>query len=172
LRTIQKTRASELTVLVVVPFPTQGQRDRGYDVTPLVLARGTRNQLLATMPGHSGGLGGLSSGTTRRDGVVANIDVAPTVLTELGLPVPDEMLGEPIHREGAAPTELHRRYLAYQKASTPTALVALALALTALVIGVALLFLRRTPRRLAAAVAVAGLFAFGLYVAILPATWL
>lgn len=49
------------------------------------------------------GLGGgrtLTSPTTRTDGLVAGIDVAPTVLEWLGRPLPDDMSGEPIELDG------------------------------------------------------------------------
>lgn len=64
------------------------------------------------------GLGGtpagrLTSQTTHVDGVVAGIDIAPTVLEHLGLPVPDEMKGRPIRsepgRDAAALSELVER---------------------------------------------------------------
>ena len=37
----------------------------------------------------------LRSTTTRQDGVVASIDLAPTILRRLGLPVPAQIKGEP-----------------------------------------------------------------------------
>jgi hypothetical protein len=49
----------------------------------------------ATLGGQSGE-GLLSSRTTRRDGMVAVTDYAPTILRELGLDVPDEMEGRPM----------------------------------------------------------------------------
>ncbi|BAU29887.1 hypothetical protein DFP93_11228 [Aneurinibacillus soli] len=55
--------------------------------------------------GQSSGL--LTSGTTRRPGLIANIDIAPTILTWFGIPVPSEMKGLPLSvvREGGQ-TEL------------------------------------------------------------------
>jgi hypothetical protein len=44
--------------------------------------------------------GNLTSGSTRMRGMVLSTDVAPTVLRRLGIPIPDEMLGRPIHSEG------------------------------------------------------------------------
>ena len=38
----------------------------------------------------------LRSSTTRQDGVVAAIDLPPTILKRLGLRVPEDMKGEPI----------------------------------------------------------------------------
>ncbi len=45
--------------------------------------------------------GELRSDTTRRNGLVAATDVAPTVLRALGIPVPDAMQGEPIEGRGS-----------------------------------------------------------------------
>jgi hypothetical protein len=44
--------------------------------------------------------GNLTSDSTRTDGYVLSTDVAPTILTRLGLPVPEEMSGRPIRAEG------------------------------------------------------------------------
>lgn len=45
-------------------------------------------------PGMQRGL--LASPTTRRSGIVSNIDIAPTILSQLDLSIPDKMLGRPI----------------------------------------------------------------------------
>ncbi len=42
----------------------------------------------------------LTSQTTNQKGLVAAIDIAPTILTHLGLPVPADMRGRPIHTDG------------------------------------------------------------------------
>jgi hypothetical protein len=50
------------------------------------------------------GLGGghtLTSQTTNQRGLIASVDLAPTVLRHLGLPVPDAMRGKPIKVDGA-----------------------------------------------------------------------
>ena len=44
--------------------------------------------------------GTLTSDSTRMRGYVLSTDIAPTILERLGLPVPDEMDGEPIDAEG------------------------------------------------------------------------
>ncbi|MDQ6751490.1 MAG: hypothetical protein M3Z33_12155 [Actinomycetota bacterium] len=44
--------------------------------------------------------GGLSSQSTRQAGFVTGIDVAPTILERLGMPVPSDMRGEPITISG------------------------------------------------------------------------
>ena len=48
---------------------------------PLLMAQGSPGELLSA----SGPLHGLTSDTTRQDGLVANVDVAPTVLSFFGL---------------------------------------------------------------------------------------
>lgn len=45
--------------------------------------------------------GNLTSDSTRIDGYVLSTDVAPTVLDWLGLEVPSQMSGQPIHSEGS-----------------------------------------------------------------------
>ncbi len=52
--------------------------------------------VLATSPECELGDDGLRSSSTRKDGYVAVIDVAPTVLTLAGLPVPSSMIGHPV----------------------------------------------------------------------------
>jgi hypothetical protein len=59
------------------------------------------NHGLAIGIAGSGFDGTLTSDSTRIRGYVVSTDLAPTVLTRLGLPVPDEMTGEPIHVDGA-----------------------------------------------------------------------
>jgi hypothetical protein len=44
--------------------------------------------------------GNLTSDSTRTDGYVLSTDIAPTVLERFGVPVPDEISGEPIRAEG------------------------------------------------------------------------
>lgn len=44
--------------------------------------------------------GSFTSATTHLDGVAAGIDLLPTILDHLGLPVPDEVRGQPIRLEG------------------------------------------------------------------------
>lgn len=54
-----------------------------------------------------GEAGGLTSDTTNLPNLVAGIDIAPTILDHLGLPIPDEMKGRVIRVEGERqPAEL------------------------------------------------------------------
>ena len=61
----------------------------------------------------NGPMGTLTSATTRRNGLVSNEDIAPTILTFFGIEPPAEMHGSPIEivRE-APPFALHRTYVA------------------------------------------------------------
>jgi hypothetical protein len=55
-----------------------------------------RTRLLTLGVRGLGGSGGLRSATTRRDGLVAATDIAPTILARLGIPPPAQMQGRPI----------------------------------------------------------------------------
>jgi hypothetical protein len=68
-------------VLVVTPTPSRTMIKEKNLVTPLILWQ------------KDGATGFLASGTTRREGIVANTDIAPTVLDFFHLPVPEGMHG-------------------------------------------------------------------------------
>mgnify|MGYP005849026469 FL=1 len=72
--------------LLVITSPTPGLRaqERGYIMTPLIVVG----------PGFAPGR--LFSATTRRPGIVTNMDLAPTILAFLGLPIPPEAAGRPL----------------------------------------------------------------------------
>lgn len=59
-----------------------------------------RTRLLAIGARGVGGDGGLTSATTRRNGLVVTTDIAPTILGRLGIEPPKDMQGQPI--EGAS----------------------------------------------------------------------
>ena len=63
---------------------------------------GTKLRLLPSGIAAPGIRGQMRSATTRRNGLVAAIDVAPTVLDALGIAVPDEMQGQTIEGRGRA----------------------------------------------------------------------
>jgi len=76
---------SENTLLLVVsPCPSKEDIKNSSLFTPII------------MYGDIGGKGILTSGTTRRNGIVSNADVAPTLLNYFGVPVPAEMTGRPM----------------------------------------------------------------------------
>ena len=84
--------ASRDAVVVVAPWA----RDSGTSLTVLGLRA----------PGIEPGL--LSSGTTRRDGYVQTVDVAPSILTLLGIDPPSSMEGTPVERSSAGGTYSER----------------------------------------------------------------
>ncbi len=99
--------------LVVADLPS-GQA--GYAQLRLLSARRPRGELLLVVehapdkPGHEllwaavGGLGGgrtLTSTTTEERGLIAAIDLAPTILRHLDLPVPASVRGLPVRTDGA-----------------------------------------------------------------------
>lgn len=71
--------------------PAAGDAVRGEGLAPLVAAG----------PGIPAG-GALSSATTRRRGLAANLDLAPTVLRHFGRDAPVGMYGAPLHGMAAA----------------------------------------------------------------------
>jgi hypothetical protein len=97
---------------VVVDLPTREPGDRALDA--LLRARAPQEQVIVvespperrgpqflTIGVQDGGQPrGLTSRSTRRDGIVAGIDIAPTVLQHLGAAVPKEVKGEPIRAAG------------------------------------------------------------------------
>jgi hypothetical protein len=99
--------------LVVVGLPTDGPGGEALD--QLLAARRPEDllivlqspprvraaQMLPTgVAGLPGGPGAIQSATTRLPGVAAGIDLLPTILQWLRLPVPDEVKGQPLHIEG------------------------------------------------------------------------
>jgi hypothetical protein len=103
-------------VMVLEAEPSARMRRAGDELAPIVMAEGKPSQLFkATGPMHT-----LTSDTTRRDGVVSNEDVAPTILHFFGIPVPSEMNGAPIRVvDQAPPFALHRKHLEQRRLTVP-----------------------------------------------------
>jgi hypothetical protein len=146
-------------VMVVTPSPSAAMNRTGDEVTPLVTAQGPADRLLRT---GAGPVHALTSDTTRRDGLVANIDVAPTVLQFFGLPIPAEMAGEPIHVGGQVDLfALHRLHLEQRHIRLPVQLAELGfvavLALLGIPLMVAVAVRGGLPLRVAAAMRYAAL---------------
>ena len=86
------------------------------ELHPLVLARGTSSDLFAERTEE----GSLTSDSTRRSGVVTDLDVIPTIADFLGVDPPADSNGSPIETiEGPPPFELHERYLAQRRMYVP-----------------------------------------------------
>jgi hypothetical protein len=156
----------EVLVVAVSPLPSEAMRQRGDVVTPVVLARGRAEDLLDA----AGTLGGLASDTTRRQGLVANLDVAPTLFGFLDEPIPAAMLGSPLRVEGEAPDLLHERYLAVRELRIPVQIGALVLGLVVLLGGTAFLLMGGRSAATARLLAIGGLVALALPAAFLPAS--
>ncbi|SJZ33243.1 hypothetical protein [Garciella nitratireducens] len=71
-------------LVLVTPFANQEDRSEGYELTPVV------------MYGDGVEKGLLISDTTRREGFISNVDIAPTILSYLGIEK-ENMVGQPIH---------------------------------------------------------------------------
>jgi hypothetical protein len=78
-------------------------RGRGRDDVVYVVRApyGDKLRLLPSGIAAPGIRGQMRSATTRRTGLIAATDVAPTVLKALGIAIPDDMQGEPIEGRGA-----------------------------------------------------------------------
>ncbi|MGH2740757.1 MAG: hypothetical protein ACRDH6_09795 [Actinomycetota bacterium] len=166
---VRSSSAERLLVIVAAPAPTPGMLEAGDRVTPLILAEGSPSALVA----GAASAPGLTSDTTRRDGVVTNVDVAPTILAFLGLQRPSSMTGSVIRVDGENPTELHERYLDQRGLRVSIQVGVLGATLALLVAGLVLLFIWRTAPpwvfRAAAAFGLASLSAVALLV---PASFL
>jgi len=87
---------------------------RGLRGDDLLIAIGrappVKNGALAIGVAGRGFDGDLTSDSTRTDGYVLSTDVAPTVLSRLGIAVPSQMSGQPIRSEGSIdPTAIESR---------------------------------------------------------------
>ncbi|NLP17639.1 MAG: hypothetical protein GX376_00940 [Firmicutes bacterium] len=74
----------ETLLLLLTPSPAIGGYQKGERLTPIIMA------------GAGTGTGLLSSPTTRRAGLVANVDVAPTIIRFFQLAPPSTMMGRPM----------------------------------------------------------------------------
>jgi hypothetical protein len=164
---LEGSDAGEVLVVIVGAGASDAMLQEGDTVATILVARGSPDELL----GGGDGPVALTSDTTRLDGVVSDVDVAPTILNFLGVPVPDEMVGAPIRASGGPPTDLHERYLGYRGLVGPIGAAILALALASLFSGLAMVFLlSRSVPRLAGAIAFAMLASLALFVATTPAS--
>jgi len=164
---LERTDANDVLVLVAGIGVSGAMRGRGDTVAPIVLARGSPEDLLT----GQGLPAGLTSDTTRRDGLVADIDVAPTVLGFLQVATPEDMAGSPLRRAGNPPTDLHERYLEHQRIVGPTGQVLVWFAIASLVAGLLAVFGFRRPHPvLARGTGLAILASIALMVAMVPAS--
>lgn len=168
---LSSTPADEVMLVFAAPVRSARMRARDDEVTPLVISTGPLNSLARDCLPLSRCARGLTSDTTRRNGIVSNVDVAPTILEFLGVPIPEGMTGSPIRIEGEPPTRLHQRYLQYQRIHTPVGLLALAVVLFTLFASVGVLVAgRRAPANVVRALGILALVSVALPVAMLPSS--
>lgn len=164
---LETTGAEEVLVAVVGTGASEEMRERGDTVGPLVLARGAPEDLLAS----GGASTGLTSSTTRREGIVSDVDLAPTILEFLGAPTPSEMTGSPIRSTGEPPTELYERALDRAEVVGPVGAALLWFGVFTLALSVVVVFVVRDPAPWLAGVAgLAVLATVALLVATTPAS--
>ena len=138
--------------MVVATSPSAASAADGDELGTVIAAWGDPDELLEA----EGEPHALTSDSTRRAGVVADVDHAATVAEWLGLPYD---AGAPIERTGEpAPLDLYHRYLQQRRLAVPVAATAWGLMLLFGLAGfLALAFRERvSPRTLAVAGALAG----------------
>ncbi|MGH2671986.1 MAG: hypothetical protein ACRDHC_03310 [Actinomycetota bacterium] len=119
-RLVPIQEAEAVLVVVAGTGPSSGT-PRSGPVTGVVIAIGEPDHLLE----ESSEPGSLTSDSTRRAGVVSDLDIAPTALGFVGVeadadgqPIPT--LGEPIRIiEGPPPFDLYERYVAQRRMYVP-----------------------------------------------------
>jgi hypothetical protein len=79
----QKSDSEGMLLIIAVPYPAEERIALGARLTPLIVFGG----------GFTRGL--LTSGTTRREGIVGSMDIAPTVLKHFGIE-PEGLTGRPL----------------------------------------------------------------------------
>jgi hypothetical protein len=138
-------------VIVISASPSAATAADGDELGTVIAAWGDPDELVSA----EGEPRALTSDSTRRAGVVADVDPAATVAEWLGLPYD---AGAPIERTGGpAPLDLYERYLQQRRLAVPAAAAAWGLmALFGLAGVLALAFRRRvSPRTLAVVEALA-----------------
>jgi hypothetical protein len=119
---LEATAGVRTLVVVATPGPSFAMRQVRDEVTPAIVATDPVDAV-----GGVPGAAALTSDSTRTDGLVADVDLAPTVLDHFGIAVPAEMTGRAIETT-TAPFDLgvHARYLEGQRIRFPVQIGALA----------------------------------------------
>ena len=114
--TIEASDADRVLVVVASTVRSSEMRAAKDELHPIVVAEGAPGDLFRDM----GAQGALTSDSTRRDGVVTDLDVSPTIAAFQGVEPPADATGSPIEIiEGPPPFELHERYLAQRRMYVP-----------------------------------------------------
>jgi hypothetical protein len=90
-KTLSLIEEDKKMLLLVTPFASDEDMKNGYQLTPLILH------------GENIDKGILTSSTTRREGIIGNVDIAPTILNYLNIEETN-MVGKPIE---ILPTDNH-----------------------------------------------------------------
>ncbi|HEY2965099.1 MAG TPA: hypothetical protein VGJ99_02335 [Actinomycetota bacterium] len=143
--TIEASNAERALVVVASTVSSPDMRAAKDEVHPIVVAEGAPTELFP----DSGAQGSLTSDSTRRDGVVTDLDVVPTIASFLGEAAPADENGSPIEIiEGQPPFDLHERYLAQRRMYVPVGTAGGIYLAVAGLGGIAVLRLgRRVPER-------------------------
>lgn len=113
---IEGADVDEVLVIVMSRTGSAEMAAAGDELHPIAIALGAPDRLFA----DRGEVGSLTSDTTRRTGVVTDLDVAPTVGSFLDVEPPAEGAGEPIRVvDEPAPFQLRERYLAQRRMYVP-----------------------------------------------------
>jgi hypothetical protein len=130
------TLSGRFLFLVLTPSPSRDMTLRGDEVTPLIMVQSTNFRAFAA----SGSPRALRSDTTRQTGLVANVDVAPTILDFFGIPIPKEMGGQPIRVDGTVDLfHLHQLHLDQRRIRLPIQLGEVAFVAALGIVGIAAL---------------------------------
>jgi hypothetical protein len=140
----QQSSPGESLIIVASPQPSPAMDRVGDEVTPVVVSIGLPST--ASAP-----LRALRSDTTRQDGLVANVDVAPTILDFFGIAIPSAMTGSPIHVDGTADVaHLHQLHLDQRRIRLPLQLGEVSFISFLAILTVTALMWMRVGRRLPA----------------------
>jgi hypothetical protein len=166
-RQVLATTADEVTVFVGSTTSSPAMLADKDLVHPLVMGTGAPALLFAT----DGAPRTLASDTTRRTGVVTDLDVRPTIFEFLGRAVPSDLDGLPLRVvDDPPPFELHERYLAMRRMTVPVQTAAALYVVVGGLFGIALIAMRRhVPQALARAGAWVGMSVPIMAVALLAA---
>ena len=128
-------------VMVVSPAPSDAMDRIGDEVTPIIFVQ----RYLPFPRIRDRPIPSLTSDTTRQRGLVANVDVAPTILDLMILEIPPGMDGQLLETEPPPPPfELHRLHLEQRRIRLPIQLAEIAFMVFLALVGVpALIYLRR-----------------------------
>ena len=166
-REVLATTSDEVIVFVASTTSSPAMLAAKDLVHPLVMGRGAPAVLFAL----DGAPRTLASDTTRRTGVVTDLDVRPTIFEFLGRAVPSELDGLSLRVvDDPPPFELHERYLAMRRMTVPVQTAAALYVVVGGLFGIALIAMRRrVPRALARVGAWVGMSVPAMAVALLAA---